>query len=195
MGRQLAGKKWRLITIEMSSQENKTCPYCAETIPAAAKRCPRCRIWLSFRSLRHPLVGVFVVVLPVMAAYFMMGYKLLNHFQMMMNPPPFYSDFPGSIKVLESRMNWADTTDGRFLFVTGIVTNQSSASWRGLEFDIRFFDSNGQMIDAANGRSLFTILPGNESAFRVSVKPLLSSNDYSSFRISVSNARSAKGPF
>lgn len=176
----------------MSSQENKTCPYCAEIIRAAAKRCPRCRIWLSFRSLRHPLVG-FVLILPLTAAYWLMGYGFMNHFQKMMNPPPFYSDFPESVKVLESKMNWAQTTDGRFLFVTGIVTNQSSAAWRELEFDVRFFNSTGQMIDAANGRGYFTILPGSDSAFRLSVKPLLSSNDYSSFRISVSNARSARG--
>jgi hypothetical protein len=177
------------------NQEKKTCRYCAETVPTAAKLCPRCRQWLSFRSFRNPVVGLCMTMLPLIASGVILIYGLTNLFERISSPPPYYSDFQSSLRVVESQMNWADTVDGRRIYITGVVTNQSPMAWRSLEFDTRFFNASGQMIDVANGRASFTILPGNESAFRVSVMPLVSSNEYNSFKISVSNARSTKGAF
>jgi len=125
-----------------------------------------------------------------------MFFLMAHSFNDMMNPRPFYSDFPNAIRILESRMQWAETSDGLYVFITGVVTNESSAAWRNVEFDTRFYDSNGRLIDAVEGYGgSFTVLPDNDAAFRVSTRPLLSSNNYSSFKISVSNARTARGPF
>jgi hypothetical protein len=176
-------------------QEGKTCRFCAEIIPAKAKLCPRCRQWLYLRSFRNPFFLIPVVFLPAIAVFILFEFGITQTLNKLTNPPPYYSDFRGSLRILESKMSWADTTDGQRVFITGIVTNQSPMAWRGLEFETRFFDSKGQMIDAANGYTGFTILPGNDSAFRVSVKPVLSTNHYSSFKISVSNARSTRGAF
>lgn len=176
-------------------QESKTCPFCTETISTKAKLCPWCRQWLYPRSFRNPFFVIPMFFLPMIAVFILFGFSLTSTLQKLTNPPPYYSDFRGSLQILESKMNWADTTDGRRVFITGIVTNQSPVAWRGLEFETRFFDSSGQMIDAANGYTGFTILPSNDSAFRVSVKPLLSTNDYSSFKISVSSASSTRGRF
>jgi len=188
---------WRPKTTDQmtENQEKKICPSCAESIPARAKVCPRCRQWLSARSFRNPAILFPLYFLPLTACYFLMAHGFMNRFQRTFNPGPYYSDFPGSIRVLESKMNWADTVDGRRLFVTGIVTNQGTNPWAALEFDVRFFNANGQMIDAANGRSYFTIAPAADAGFRVSVAPLASSNEYSSFKIFVNNARSTRGPF
>jgi hypothetical protein len=177
------------------NQEKKICPHCAESIPARAKVCPRCRRWLSTWSFRNPAIAIPIFFLPVVAFYFIVAHAFLSRFQIMFNPPPYYSDSPDSIRVLESNMNWANTVDGERLFVTGVVTNQSTNAWHSLEFDIRFFNTNNQMIDAANGRSYFTVGPASDSAFRVSVAPMASSNEYSSFKIQVNNARTAKGPY
>jgi hypothetical protein len=170
------------------------CRFCAESIPATARICPRCRQWLSFRSFRHPVVSTLFIALMILIALAIL-FRVVDHVQRLMNPPPYYSDFRNSIQILKSNMEWVDTTDGPRLFVMGIVTNQSQFAWRSPEFECRFFNSSGQMIDAANGSSYFTVLPGADSAFRVSVKPLRSSNDYSSFRIAISSARNVRSPF
>lgn len=172
-----------------NKDENKICRYCAECIPVAAKLCPRCRQWLTFRSFRNPIFMFITVILPflgVMALFVRFAGNMIN-------PPPYYSDFKDSIQILKSNMNWAETTTGPRLFLTGILTNQSQIAWRQPEFDCRFFDSKGQMVDAVSGYSSLTVLPGADSAFRVSVNPALSSNSYSSFRIFVSNAKNIRG--
>jgi hypothetical protein len=131
--------------------------------------------------------------LPMLAYFVLMLFALSKIFRTFQNPPPYYSDFQGSLQILESKMKWTETSDGSRIFITGMLTNRSTLAWKSVEFETRFFNSNGQMIDAANGSSFFTISPGNDSAFRVSIKPMMSSNDYSSFKISVSTAKNEKG--
>jgi hypothetical protein len=172
----------------LKQDENKTCRYCAESIPARAKVCPRCRQWLTFRSFRNPVVILFTTILPFLAMQAIFLLPLGN----IVNPPPYYSDFRGSIQILNSNMNWAETTDGSRVYLTGLLTNQSKIAWKDPEFECRFYDSKGQMVDAMNGTAYLTVLPGADSAFRVAVKPLLSSNNYTSFRISASNARNVR---
>lgn len=172
----------------------KNCRFCAEAIPAAARICPRCRQWLSLRSFRHPLVSTLLLAVLGLLG-FALFFRVMDRVQRFMYPPPYYSDFRNSIQILQSNMEWVDTADGPRLFVTGVLTNQSQITWRAPEFQCRFFNSKGQMIDAANGSTFLTVLSGADSAFRVSVKPLRSSNDYSSFRIAVSTARNFRSPY
>jgi len=99
------------------------------------------------------------------------------------------------LEVTESRMNWVQTKDGLRIFVTGLLTNPSAAAWQSLEFECRFFDTHGAMIDAANARGLLTVAANAQSAFRVSVVPGSASNAYASFATAVSTARSSRAPF
>ncbi len=109
------------------------------------------------------------------------------------NPKPYYSEFPDSLKVMESHMNWTQTRDGLRIYITGVLTNKSPVTWRETEFDCRFFDSHGVMLDADTGHSYAAILPHDDMAFRVSLIPTAPTNGYVSFRISVGNARNANG--
>ncbi len=172
-------------------QENKICRYCAENIPEAARLCPRCRQWLTFRSFRNPAVFFVTIALPVLVMMNLLVYTAGNF----MNQPPYYSDSKDSIQILQSNMYWVETSDGSFLFLTGILTNRSHVAWKEPEFECRFFNAKGQMVDAANRTAYLTILPDADSAFRLSIKPALRSNDYSSFRMSISNARNFRSIF
>jgi hypothetical protein len=116
------------------------------------------------------------------------------------NPPPYYDELLGSIKIVDSRMNWVEKEkepSGRenLIYITGVITNQSPVAWRHIEFECRFFDTNGTMIDAANGFTYFTIQPNDSSAFRVSVAPTAPTNQYASFKVSATTARNVKGWF
>jgi predicted nucleic acid-binding Zn ribbon protein len=178
-----------------TTEPTRTCPFCAETISAAAKLCPRCRQWLSWHSLRNPAVSASVMGCTVLVCFFVMVWAILRTLDHAFNPPPYYTEFPNALQILESRMNWVSTKDGPRIYVTGTLTNQSPLAWTSLEFDCRFFDAQGRMVDAANARGGLTIRSNDDSAFRAVVLPATDSNEYRAFKISVSTARNTKGRF
>lgn len=175
------------------SPNSRLCPFCAESIKREAKVCPRCRQWLTLRSIRNPAICVWIYGLPHLATYAAIGMLLLTALNRFQNPKPDYTDFVRSLRVLESRMNWADTSNGLRIYVTGILTNQSEIAWRDIELECRFLDANGQLVDAAHPRVFLTIQPHDDAAFRVAVTPSRATNDYATLRLSVSTARNTKG--
>ena len=174
---------------------SRICPLCAETIPVAAKVCPRCRQWLSLRSLRHPFIQGALTIVPLLILSGVLLGVGLTRFERLFNPRPFYSEMPNSLQILDSGMNWVETTNGARLYVTGILTNRSGISWKDVEFECRFFDTNGLMADAAHARGYLTIPSNDDSAFRVTVRPSRPEADYHAMKISVTTARNAQGPF
>lgn len=171
----------------------KTCPQCAETIPTAARVCPRCRQWLSLRSLRNPMVAMLCIGLPSALAMVLLLTGVLSRFARMMGPPPYYADHLDALAILESRKNWVETSNGPRLYLTGILTNRSEIAWQGVEFECRLFDTHGAMIDAASARGMLTIDPHSDSAFRATVAPGRAAGDYASYQIRVSTARNTRG--
>jgi len=180
---------------DLDTASGRTCPFCAEGIKREAKVCPRCRQWLTLRSLRNPAITVWVYGFPHLAVYALMGILILTALNRFQNPKPDYTAFVNSLRVLESRMNWAETSNGLRLYITGILTNQSEFAWRDIELQCRFFDAKGQLVDAAHPHAGLTIQPHDDTAFRAVVTPGRATNDYASFRISVSTARNTKSLF
>lgn len=176
-------------------ENHKTCPFCAEQIHQTAKVCPRCRQWLTLRSIRHPVISLLVGVLPLLLGAVIVIVTLSRMLDNIGNPGPYYSDFASPLKILESNMNWAETSTGLRIFITGVLTNESLQAWKDVEVECRFYDRTGSLIDAANGLARLTVLPESDSAFRVSVTPSRATNDYAGYRVSVSNARNAKSWF
>ena len=179
----------------MNDPEKRTCPFCAEIIHAEAKLCPRCHQWLKLKSFRHPLVSMLLHVVPVTIVWVFLIAAMFSCLDRLQNPKPYYSEFPDSLKIMESHMNWAQTGNGLRIYLAGVLTNTSPAAWRDAEFDCRFFNAKGAMIDAETGHGHIDVCPYGESAFRVAIFPSAPTNDYASFRISVGNARSAKELF
>ncbi len=172
-----------------------TCPFCAESVKREAKVCPRCRQWLTIRSLHNPAVTVWLYGLPQLAILAFLAMSALNALERLQNPKPDYSAHIGSLQVLESRMNWANTSNGPRIYVTGVLTNRSEFAWRDVELECRFLDSTGRLMDAGHPRVGLTVQPHDDAAFRATITPSQASNDYASFRVSVSTARTTKGLF
>jgi hypothetical protein len=179
----------------MNTGPNRTCPFCAEAISDAAKVCPRCRQWLTRRSLRHPVTAAFILGIPVSLSLLVMVTVLLNKFDRAINPRPYYTECPGSLRVIDSRMNWAQASDGPLIYLVGVITNQSQVAWKEVEFECRLFNGQGVMIDAASTHTGVTIEPNDDSGFRLIVRPSRATNEYASYKISVSTARNRKALF
>lgn len=179
----------------MNDPEKRICRFCAEVIKAEAKLCPHCRQWLTLKSFRHPVVMILTHAIPSLGILVAMMMALFSFSEAYQNPRPYYSEFPDSLKAGESRMNWVQTSDGLHIFITGVLINTSPITWKDIEFDCRFFDAQGVMVDAGTGYVHFTIRPNDDTAFRVSLVPVAPTNSYDSFKISVGNARNAKGWF
>jgi hypothetical protein len=171
----------------------RACPFCAEDIKVEAKVCPHCRQWLTLRSIRNPSVAVWVYGVPHLAIYFLLAAFVLNRVERFTNPKPNYSSYIDSLRVLQSQMISVESSNGPRIYVTGILTNQSDMSWRDIEFECRFYDGSGDLIDAAHPHVAATIQAHDDTAFRAVVAPGRSTNDYVSFRISVVTARNTKG--
>ena len=137
----------------------------------------------------------FTHVIPMLAVWVGFTLAIFSLIGRTQNPKPYYSEFPESLKIIGSRMNWAQTRDGLRIFIAGVLTNASPITWRSAEFDCRFFNTNGVMVDADTGYGHLDVCPFDESAFRVSIIPTAPTNEYVSFKISVGNARNAKGLF
>ncbi len=133
------------------------------------------------------------MALPICATLMLLGFWIVHGFEERFNPPPYYTEFRDSLRVLEYRMNWVEKDKQPLIYVTGILTNQGPVAWKEVEFECRFYDTNGLMVDVYNAHGYFTIFPNDDRAFRVSVSPLRPSQDYVSLKLSVSTARNIKG--
>ena len=178
--------------IVMSDPTKRICPFCAETIEVKAKLCPHCRQWLTWKSFRHPLVMVWTHLVPTLGVWALGAVAMFSILDRIQNPKPYYSEFPDSLRIIESQMHWVQTQDGLRIFITGVITNSSPVHWKDTEFDCRFFAANGDMVDAGTGRGFMNILPKDDAAFRVSIVPTAPTNNYASFKISIDNAINAE---
>ncbi len=118
----------------------------------------------------------------------------MRSFDRFLNPEPYYTGFVDSLQVMEAQMHWGENSRGTTLiYITGILTNRSEVAWRDVELECRFLGTKGQLVDAAHPHAVVTIQPHTDTAFRATVSPSRATNDYASFKISVSTARSTKG--
>jgi hypothetical protein len=108
----------------------------------------------------------------------LMGMLMLKAMSPLRNAGPDYSAHVQALRVLESRMKWVTTGSGTSIYITGMLTNQSEFAWKEIEFECRFMDGNGRLVDAAHPHAELTILPHDDAAFRASMSPSGATNDY-----------------
>lgn len=175
----------------MNTPATRECPCCAEIIPARARVCPRCRQWLSWRSLRHPLVSLGMMVAIMLGV----GGLFLRYLERRLAPRPFYAETPEALSVLESRWNWVATEKGPRIYLTGLLTHHSPQAWKDPEFECRFFDATGRLIDVGHRTSFQTVLAGADSGFRLVVEPRHPREAYHSHRVRVIHVRNPRAFF
>src|SRR6267142_4694540 len=114
----------------MNELKKQTCPFCVELIGVDAKLCPRCRQWLTMKSFRHPVVGMIAMSVPLMTLLVVGALALFARLERLQNPKPYYSEFPDSLRVLESDMNWTVVRDDLRIYIAGVLTNTGPVAWQ-----------------------------------------------------------------
>ncbi len=173
----------------MNEEISRVCSYCAEPVKNAAKICPHCRQWLSVFSLRNPIVvSTFLIFFILIFAV-----ALICSIQRLFDPGIDFSPYRNDISIVESRMNFSNDEKDPMLYLVVLVTNKTDVAWRSIQFDARFFDKSGTLIDTCDYPvSSLVIPPHAESALRIKTHPTHPLLDYESFKISVRSARDAK---
>jgi len=143
----------------------KVCPLCAETIKAKARVCPYCRapqsryaLWLQNTFVFVPVIAVVIVAVFILSKF-----------------APVPDDFEGlGFKVHRNDLAVSGThmvSEGASpnLWMTGVVTNRGSHSWRVQELEVRFLDGQGKLLDVSHpqAKDSFVVGAGQDTAFRI----------------------------
>ena len=166
----------------------KICPYCAESIPARAKVCPRCRQWLtifSFRSQGFANLAVGLGVLILFGGGLLFLHKLLN-------VGVDFSPYRDGLSVVESRMDFQVLDKDSKIYIVGILTNQTDVAWKNPQFELRYYDAKGMLIDVQTSYVNARIYPRGETGFRIALKPCRELADYTTYKIFARYARDAR---
>lgn len=171
--------------------ETKVCPFCAETIKAAAKRCPFCnsRLPRHARIRQELILGLALVIVFASFVYiwaltypespadsFLQGRSFGSHRNDLL---------VGNLAVNSEKR----TTNGFYYNVSGFITNKGAYPWRVKEIELTISNSEGTVdIRHEEVKEPFVVQPRSEHAFVFHYQTILT-NPIVSTQARVENAR------
>lgn len=168
--------------------ETKICPQCAETIKAAAKKCPRCRSGL----IKTKTTGWFE--LGASGFLFFAPLILLAWLVRGLNEPgETFDQHRSQIIVTNTTTHYSRSDNANIIAVVGYLVNESSFSWKSLQLEAQFFDANGKLVDTKTETLPYQELPASMTqAFRIRAVAATGEEHYASHKVVVRAAKDAR---
>jgi hypothetical protein len=153
--------------------DTKVCPLCAETIKAAAKKCPFCQTLQTRRAVWAAALLPISVSVGVLLVFGLVG-ALLSR-EDAADGRHFVRE-RGELQVSRAALMPGRKAD--IFWLTGCVTNQGDYPWRIKELEVRFLDAGTNLVDARHPgmEKTFVVQPHAERAFRIELGTTVSTN-------------------
>jgi RNA polymerase subunit RPABC4/transcription elongation factor Spt4 len=180
------------VNVMAEAEQAKVCPFCAETIKAAAKVCPFCRskqgryaLWRQELLIGGPATLVIIMAIGVIA-WFAPDEKGVGGRS--------FAGHRSDLVVLSTSLDRTGTKPD--IWLTGIVTNRGECPWRIHELEIRFLDERGNLLDVSHPKveDLFVVQPRQEHGFRVELNRLAFTNNNVTREVRVQMATDGNRP-
>jgi hypothetical protein len=156
------------------ASDTKACPMCAETIKAAARKCPFCQTRQGRWILWHQ------DLVPALGALFLMGISILFVLWLLTEEarPGGRSFARHRADLSVARVALEQSKEGPEFWISGFASNSGASPWRVHELEVRFLDEQGRFFDVRHPsvKDPFVVAPGCEHAFRVRLGTLAWTN-------------------
>jgi len=144
----------------------KTCPLCAETIKAAAKVCPFCgrNQPVAIKEPWRKMIEAWLLLAAFAAIVFGGLYWLAR----IVGPGRPFELYREKVVVVDPQMHFGSFAAANYISTIGFIRNDSPLAWKNVQLEVRYFDSEGRLVDTRT--EVFwdrRLPPGDQQAFRI----------------------------
>jgi hypothetical protein len=127
-------------------------------IPIKAKKCPYCQRGQNVFSMIfwYPILSIIGFFIP----FIIIGCIFANMF----NKGKDFTPYRNQITISSSELRFGEKQSGETVAVVGTMSNSSPIPWKEIQFEVRFYDSNGKIIDAMQQKVTLMRFPQTAAA-------------------------------